>query len=177
LFGAAMASSTSGLAVEARIEQPDFTLEVQLDPRASQFLKAHQESVGLSIKFADSIGPGEVRLAYLQRDEKASFSVRVRDVQFDPIQVKRLRTVDYEVLVNVYSSHRSLDGNVLDCDLLQAPISHLQRRVHKIRCSLGDWALRVKPKLGARLIPARTASTTPDSPGASRPHSAGPRSP
>jgi hypothetical protein len=146
LFGAVMAPSTSVLAVGARIEQPDFTLDVELDPRASHFLKAHQESVGVSIKFADSIGPGEVRLAYLRRDAKASFSMRVRDVQFDPVQVKRLRNVDYEVLVNVSSSHRKLDGNVLDCDLLQAPISHLQRRVHKIRCSLGDWAPRVKPK-------------------------------
>ncbi|MGM9482255.1 hypothetical protein ACS5PN_13785 [Roseateles sp. NT4] len=172
-FIAAVASSGPVLAAEPRLEQPDFTLEIQLDAKASQFLKAHQEWVGLSISFADVVGPGGANLASFRRAEKDSFSMRVKDVSFDPVQVKRLRTLDYEVLVNVYSDHRHLDGNVLDCDLLQAPISQLQRRVHTIQCRLGDWASQVKPK--RRVSPSQTSSTSPDSPASPPPHSAASR--
>lgn len=147
LLVALLTPSCCLLAAETGVEPPDFTLVIRLDSSASEFLKAHQESVGLSISFADEIGPGEVGLAYLRREEAGTFTMRVVNVPFDPKQVKRLRTLDYEVLVNVYSSHHQLDGNVLDCDLLQAPISRLQRRVHTISCRLGDWASKVRPTM------------------------------
>lgn len=129
-------------AAEKQIERPDFTLDVRLDSQASQYLKAHLESVRMSVSLADVVGPGEVSLAYLQHETRDSFSIRVRDLPFDPKQVRRLRVTDYEVLVNVASGRRKLEHNVLDCDLLQAPISQLQGRVHKIQCRLGDWVPR-----------------------------------
>ncbi len=124
------------------LEKPDFTLDVQLDERASRYLAERRETVGVSISFADSIGPGEVSLAHLRHEAKTSFAMHVKDVQFDLQRADKLRTKDYEVLVNVFSNRRALDGNVLDCDVLQAPISQLQKRVHKIRCRLGTWAPR-----------------------------------
>ncbi len=96
----------------------------------------------MGVSMADIVGPGGVYLAYLKHEARDSFSLHISGVAFDPAAVKRLKTTDYEVLVNVYSGRRKLDMNVLDCDLLQGPISQLQGQVHKIECRLGKWAPR-----------------------------------
>lgn len=131
-----------GLAADLQVEPPDFTLQVRLDEGARRYLLARQETVAVSVAMADFIGPGGVTLGSLLHEAKDSFSVHAKDAKFDLAKAKRLGATDYEVLVNVYSGRRKLDMNVLDCDLLQAQISQLQRRVHKIECRLGTWAPR-----------------------------------
>jgi hypothetical protein len=133
---------TSVFAVDAKVESPDFTIEVVLSEQAKLYLLAHSEKVRINISFADIIGPGWHYLGGVKQDiaPEKSTSLSIRDVAFDPKEIAALKSPNYEVLVNVYSARRSFDKNVLDCELLQGYIADLQRKVHALRCELGKMA-------------------------------------
>jgi hypothetical protein len=135
---------TSAFAEDAKVESPDFTIEVVLSEQARLYLLGHSETVRVNISFADIIGPGWHYLGGVKQDiapEKLT-SLSIRDVAFNQKEIAALKSPNYEVLVNVYSARRSLDNNVLDCDLLQGYIADLQRKVHTLRCELGKGAPR-----------------------------------
>lgn len=134
LAGAAFASPPSS------IDMPDFSIKVLLADSAKRYLSERSESLVVDVTFADEIGPTGNYLGSTQDEAPGETTFAVRGLKFNPNKVRKLRTSDYEVLVNVYSGRRSIDMNVLDCGLVQDSISQLQRRTHEVHCKLGDWA-------------------------------------
>jgi hypothetical protein len=53
-----------------------------------------------------------------------------------------LRTLNYEVLVNVASARKASSINILDCSVLQKRIDSLQGKTHLIKCTLSSSAPR-----------------------------------
>lgn len=119
---------------------PDFSIKVLLDGSAKRYLSERSETLVVDVSFADEIGPAGNYLGSTRHEAPGETTFAVRGLKFDSNSIRMLRTSDYEVLVNVYSGRRSIDKNVLDCDLVQDSISKLQRRTHEVHCKLGNWA-------------------------------------
>ncbi|MEZ0611856.1 hypothetical protein ACAW74_25310 [Fibrella sp. WM1] len=114
---------------------PPVTIAVQLSPKAEAKLKAHKETVIVAAFFSGTpkdttsqefLESGEMGV----KDQKIELTTG-RVATFEHLKFARkdydaLANKDIRLLVNVYSGRRSSPDNLLDCGIVEGPMSDLR---------------------------------------------------
>ena len=124
-------------------ELPEFAIKIELSDKASKLLKSKKESIIVAAylsgtpkdttKYMEDGGyaVGENRIELLD-----SNIARFRGVKISKAMFESLANKDVEVLINVFSGRHSTTLNLLDCDILQKPISQLQHQQFTLKGKL-----------------------------------------
>ena len=117
------------------IDVPTFEIAVKLTGRAEKKLKKDHETIIVDASFS-GIPTDTTRAEYQQEGQipvgshKIELSepgiARFEGVKMSKADFESLANKDYEVLINIYSGRRSSPLNLLNCDILQEPISKIR---------------------------------------------------
>ena len=145
--GAALAIAVSMAVGPARATDAGlgFAFDITLSPDAAAKLKAAQEGITVWASFyGEPSGEGEkhvdemglidlgVETLYLP-GEAATVQITAREV--DPAKLKWIKG-PANVNVNVYTSRKSSEYNLIDCDLIDGDVKKLQAMKVTVRCWL-----------------------------------------
>jgi len=120
---------------------PEFEIEITLSSEAEQKLKESRESIivqayisGIPKKGADVqvTEMGELNLCAPRVELTKSRVARFKEVNIARSDYNALEDENFQVLINVFSGRRSSEANLLDCDILQEPISVVRGQRHVI---------------------------------------------
>jgi hypothetical protein len=127
------------------LEIPSFDIQVQLSDRAEQKLKDKKESIIVTAYFSGipkdttikayreegvwSVASGSVELTSSRVAKMEGIKISKKD--FDQLANK-----DINLLINIYSGRRSTPDNILDCDILEKPISQVMGQQFTIKGKL-----------------------------------------
>ena len=120
---------------------PEFEIEVDLTDEAEAVLERSNESIivqayitGIPREGAkiEATEMGEVYLADPNIELVDSRVARFQQVNIAKQSFESLADEDFQVLINIFSGRRSSDVNVIDCDILQAPISVVRGQRHTL---------------------------------------------
>lgn len=114
-------------------EIPSFDIIVQLDDKAEKKIASKNESVIVAAYFSgipkdstkyedDGSYPVAGQRIELTKSRKAHFS----GIKISRAMYASLADKDIEVLINIFSGRRSSEYNLLDCEILQKPISEVR---------------------------------------------------
>ena len=118
---------------------PEFEIEISLSNEAEKKLKDSRESIivqayisGIPKKRArvQVTEMGELNLCTPRVELTKSRVARFKNVNIARSDYGSLEDEDFQVLINVFSGRRSSEANLLDCDILQEPISVVRARRH-----------------------------------------------
>ena len=154
LFGAALAACAPDSGPEAPVTPvPEaarspysFELNLALTPRAAEMLASRDETVNVAVMYygepVSETAPGidehgmEIGLG---RDDievaPQNALVIAPGTGFDATYIASVQGGP-EVLVNVYSSRKTHENNLLDCGIYQGPIAMAQKKPVEIKCDL-----------------------------------------
>lgn len=114
-------------------EIPSFEIEVELSEKAEKELKNKKESIIVAAYFS---GIPTDTTKYMEDGEYAIGTHNIEltntgTAKFEKIKISKnmyesLASKDIQVLINIYSGRRSSNMNLLDCDILQKPISQVR---------------------------------------------------
>jgi hypothetical protein len=126
---------------------PEFEIEVDLTDEAENLLERSNESIivqayitgvpkdGANIEVTEM---GEVYLANPNIELIESRIARFQKVNIPAKSFASLADEDFQVLINIFSGRRSTGVNLLDCEILQAPISVVRGQKHTLAGKLID---------------------------------------
>lgn len=126
---------------------PEFEIEVDLTDEAELLLEKAGETIiiqayitglpkdGAKIEVTEM---GEVYLADPNIELKDWRVARFQNVNISKKSFESLASEDFQVLINIFSGRRSTDVNILDCDILQEPISVVRGKRHVLSGKLID---------------------------------------
>lgn len=126
---------------------PEFEIEVDLTDDAEILLERTGETVivqayitGVPKEDAkiELTNMGEVYLADPNIELIDSRIARFRNINIARESFESLAEEDFQVLINIFSGRRSSEVNVLDCDILQEPISAVRGQRHTLTGKLID---------------------------------------
>lgn len=112
---------------------PSFEIQVELSEKAEKKLKEKKESIIVAAYFS---GIPKDTTKYMEDGEYAvgTHTMELTDsrtAKFEKIKISKqvyetLADKDIQVLINIYSGRRSSKMNLLNCDILQKPISQVK---------------------------------------------------
>jgi hypothetical protein len=145
LFCACSGSDTSGKELhpynntkaiaDDSVPVPSFEVQLELSPAAEKLLKDKNETVIVMAYFRgeprdttnkEDREPYEYPLGYRAIELNNSRIASFKGFKLAKKDLDSLSDRDYQVLVNIYSGRRSTDLNLLDCGIIQAPISEIK---------------------------------------------------
>lgn len=133
-----------------------FDIDISLSPAAEARLAATHEGISLSAAYYGTPRPGhenqanEAGLLDLgSEDIDLPDDMRSARVTGGTVDAERLRLIDGGAMVNVnvFSSRRHDDDNILDCDFIDGAVSDLASRPVHLRCFLisEDQQTEIRP--------------------------------
>jgi hypothetical protein len=154
LFGAAFVAcapdtgpdATVAPIPEATRSPYSFELNLALTPRAAEMLASRDETVNVAVMYygepvsetAPGIDEHDMEIG-LGRDDievaPQNALVTAPGTGFDATNITSVKG-EPEVLVNVYSSRKTHENNLLDCGIYQGPIAMAQKKPVEIKCDL-----------------------------------------
>ena len=113
---------------------PSFEIEIKLSEKAEAKLKADNETIIVAAYFSGEPMPeasdaDKDDIYYLPTHEIELSDTRVArfdNAKFAKYSYNLLENKDISVLINVYSGRRSSENNILDCGILEEPISKVK---------------------------------------------------
>lgn len=124
---------------------PSFTIQLKLSAKAEDQLKKTKESVIVSASVSgipkDKTNKQYKQSGYMVLANKDKELTTGRTAVFNDVKVAKkayegLESKDVEILINVYSSRRTSANNILDCDMLQQPVSIVKKQVNVLKGKL-----------------------------------------
>jgi hypothetical protein len=118
---------------------PEFEIEVDLTDDAEILLERTGETIIVQAFImgvpkddakVEVTKMGEVYLADPNIELHDTRVARFREINIAKKSFESLAEEDFEVLINIFSGRHSSDVNVLDCDILQEPISVVRGQRH-----------------------------------------------
>lgn len=114
------------------VEQPEFTVVVQLTDQAAAAWKAANQPLVLAAEFVDEYGPGMTALAPVQKHSVAEAGpVKFSGTRIPLDKLQALRDPNYEVYVGV---ERGSQPTALDCGYVQQLVQNLQHKTFTLTC-------------------------------------------
>ncbi len=120
-------------AVGDSFEMPSFEIDVELSDKAEKEIKNKKETVIVAAYFSGI--PKDTTL-YMEDGEYALGSHNIeltnsRSAKFEGMKISKtafesLADKDIQVLINIFTGRRSSTVNLLNCDILQKPVSELK---------------------------------------------------
>ena len=131
------------------VVMPAFTIDVDLSDKARKKLKADSETIIVAAYFSgtptDTTSEayrkeGDYFVATSKQELQNGHIATFDNVRFAKTRYDSLADKDIQVLINVYSGRRSTGDNLLECDILQEPMSRVKgnRFVLKGKLIYGD---------------------------------------
>lgn len=127
------------------IEVPMFEIEVKLAPRAEKKLKDDHETIVVQAYFSgiptDTTGEqyreeGRIPVGSQKVELTQPGVARFEGIKISKTDFESLANKDFEVLINIYSGRKSIDLNLLNCDILAEPISKVRGQRHTLNGDL-----------------------------------------
>lgn len=159
------APSASDAAEVAAAPSPyAFEVALTLTPRAAETLAATSERVivdamyfGMAIS-ADAPGIDEHGMEIHLGDDQVEVDpvnavVKAPGTGFDATYIKSVKG-EPEVLVNVYSSRKTHENNLISCGIYQGPVAMAQKQPVPIACDLIEWPADVAVEAPPAAAPA-----------------------
>lgn len=124
---------------------PPFEITVQLSEMAENKLKAINETIIISAMFSgipkdttikEYMESGEFPIGEQMLEIQGQGTARFVDAKISKKDFEALSDKDIQVLINVYSGRRSDPNNLLDCDILQEPISKVRQQKNVLKGKL-----------------------------------------
>jgi hypothetical protein len=124
---------------------PEFEIEVDVTDDAEVALEGSDESIIVQAYITgipkdnanvELTEMGEVYLADTNVELTDSRIARFKKVNIAKKSFDNLADEDFQILINIFSGRRSANVNILDCDILQEPISVVRGRRHTLPCKL-----------------------------------------
>jgi hypothetical protein len=124
---------------------PEFEIEIALTEGARKKLKDARESIIVQAYITGSpkkgvagelTEMGELNLADPKVELTNSGVARFEGVNIARSNYEDLADEDFHILINVFSGRRSTQLNLLDCDILEEPISVVRAKRHTLTCKL-----------------------------------------
>lgn len=154
LFGAALVACSpdpgpaATIAAEPAVTRSPYSFELNLalTPRAAEMLASRDETVNVAVMYfgepISETAPGIDDLGVeigLGRDDievaPQNALVIAPGTGFDATYITSVQG-EPEVSVNVYSSRKTHENNLLDCGIYQGPIAMAQKKPVEIKCDL-----------------------------------------
>ena len=114
-------------------EIPTFEIQVELSDKAEKKLKDQKESVIVTAYFngipkdtTKYMKDGHYAVGANSIELTNSRNAIFKGVKISKDEYESLASKDIEVLINIYSGRRSSEMNLLDCDILEKPISEVR---------------------------------------------------
>ena len=117
------------------VEVPAFEIEVSLSPKAEEKLKAIRETIIVAAYFSgipkdttlkDYLKYGELAINSNERELSDNRVAKFEGIKFSRTLLDTIPAKNMNLLINVYSGRRSAKDNLLDCDILNKPISEIK---------------------------------------------------
>lgn len=114
------------------VEIPSFEIELSLSDKAEEKLKAGKETVIVAAYFSgipkdttlkEYVKTGEFAIGSHEKELRSERVAKFEGVRFSRSLYDSLSPQSMVVLINVYSGRRSTSVNLLDCGILQDPVS------------------------------------------------------
>ena len=138
-------TNTSNVVTSDSIEVPPFGIQVQLSDKAERTIQKRKETI-IVMAFFMGTPKDTTSKEYLESGEKSlgSKAIELKDertAKFAGIKMAKkdvglLTDSDYRVLINIYSGRKSSENNLLDCDILEDPISKVKNKTHVLKGKL-----------------------------------------
>lgn len=128
---------------------PPFEITVDLTAKATQTLRVAKETIIVSAIFSgipkDTMMKeyrqwGELSLGEKRIEMPAPGTARFTNAKISKKDFETLGSKDIQILINVFSGRKSTGNNLLNCEILQEPISkiRLQKNVLKGKLLFGE---------------------------------------
>ncbi len=124
---------------------PPFEITVQLSETADKKLRTAKETIIVSAMFSgvpkdttmkDYVEYGEFSLGGTTLEMPAPGTARFDNAKIAKKDFEKLDSKDIQILINVYSGRKSTDDNLLDCEILQEPISKVRQQNNVLKGKL-----------------------------------------
>ena len=124
---------------------PPFEITVQLSETADKKIKEAKETIIVSAMFSgvptdttmkEYVEWGEFSLGEKQLEMPAPGTVRFENAKIAKKDFEKLGSKDIQVLINVFSGRKSTGDNLLDCEILQEPISKVRQQNNVLKGKL-----------------------------------------
>ncbi len=121
------------------ISVPPFDIEIKLSSRAAERLSRDKETIIIAAYFSgipkdknrkEYQDEGKIPLGSRTIELRGPGVAHFNNVQLSKKEFESLEDPDYEILINVYSGRHSSDLNLLNCDILEEPISKVKGTQH-----------------------------------------------
>jgi hypothetical protein len=114
-------------------EIPPFEIQVELSEKAEKEIKEKKESIIVTAYFSGTpkdttkyMEDGGYAVGLHSIELTGSRTAAFKGVKISKAYYESLADKDIQVLINIYSGRRASKLNLLDCDLLQKPISEVK---------------------------------------------------
>lgn len=139
----AMTLIAPDIAQAARAACPKYVVKVSLTEKAARKLKASGETVHISAMYYGEASPGfkgddmgEIQLGTQDVDINGAGQATLGGIIFDSRKVAQIVGKSPQLLINVYTSRKIFENNLLDCDIFQDKVTIAARGPIAIACKL-----------------------------------------
>ncbi len=117
------------------IEMPPFEIELSLSAKAEEKLKTIKETIIVAAYFSgipkdttlkEYVKYGEIAIGSREKELTGERVAKFEGIKFPKTLLDTIAAKNMSLLINVYSGRKSTKDNLLDCDILQKPISEIK---------------------------------------------------
>lgn len=127
----------------ADVKPPFYSMSVSLSGKASQKLKSSGETIHIAAMYFGTAKPGvqgdevgQIQLGREETDLAKPGSVRLGKIWLKRADLKKIIEREPQLLINVYTSRKVFEDNLLDCGIFQGGVSVAAGKPIRIACKL-----------------------------------------